>query len=125
MFLYQQIAEEIQKSILQGNYLPGDRVPTIREMMRRWDCAQGPVQRAYKLLVQQGLLISQSGRGTQVVNRVEIGRKNSPAWRQAKLVNQAESFLIESLSTGYSLEEIQDSIEIASRHLQEIQPVLS
>ncbi len=42
----------------------GDRLPTIRELMRRFDASQMVVQRAFQGLKARGLIASQVGRGT-------------------------------------------------------------
>jgi DNA-binding LacI/PurR family transcriptional regulator len=43
---------------------PGDRLPTIRELMRRFGASQMLVQRAFQNLKARGLIESQVGRGT-------------------------------------------------------------
>jgi DNA-binding LacI/PurR family transcriptional regulator len=43
---------------------PGDRLPTIRELMRRFGASQMVVQRAFQSLKARGLIASQVGRGT-------------------------------------------------------------
>jgi DNA-binding LacI/PurR family transcriptional regulator len=43
---------------------PGDRLPTIRELMKRFGASQAIVQRAFDGLKSQGLIASEVGRGT-------------------------------------------------------------
>ncbi|MEO7887206.1 MAG: GntR family transcriptional regulator [Polaromonas sp.] len=43
---------------------PGERLPTIRELMRRFGASQVVVQRAFQSLKDRGLIASQIGRGT-------------------------------------------------------------
>ncbi|WP_395703007.1 winged helix-turn-helix domain-containing protein [Aquabacterium sp.] len=43
---------------------PGDRLPTIRALMRRFGVSQAPVQRAFQVLKDRGQIESQVGRGT-------------------------------------------------------------
>lgn len=43
---------------------PGERLPTIRELMRRFGVSQMVVQRAFDALKAQGLIASEVGRGT-------------------------------------------------------------
>jgi Bacterial regulatory proteins, gntR family/Periplasmic binding protein-like domain len=42
----------------------GERLPTIRELMRRFEVSQTVVQRAFRLMKSRGLIDSQVGRGT-------------------------------------------------------------
>lgn len=117
--IYQRIAEDIRQNILNGSHKPGDRLPSIRELKQHWNCTEGTIQHAYKELARQGLIISQAGKGTRVVNKSEFEMLQIPKpLRKAKLVHRAESFLLESLIVGYSYEEIEESIELARRHVQ-------
>ena len=64
-YLYRQIAESVRRDILEGRLQPGERLPTLREMRETWRCTQGTAQRAYAELAREGLVISQTGRGTR------------------------------------------------------------
>ncbi|MCL4560450.1 MAG: GntR family transcriptional regulator [Chloroflexi bacterium] len=113
-FIYRQIAEEIRSEILEGRLQPGDRLPSIRELTRRWNCTAGTAQRAYQELRQQGLVASPAGKGTHVSGQIDVpGRRAQATLRHASLVHRAEAFLLEALTAGYDLGEIQQSIDIA------------
>jgi len=112
--LYEQIAESIRKEILEGRFKPGDRLPSVRELCETWRCTPGTIQRAYQALSREGLVISQAGRGTQVVGSIphsKSSRQNTI--RKANLVHHSENFLLEMLTAGYDLEEIQSAMELA------------
>ncbi len=110
--LYIQIAESIRQQILRGERKPGDRLPPVRQLTETFHCTPGTVQRAYHELAKQGLVISRAGQGTQVQGQTtEIS--NTPL-RRATLVNRAETFLLEALSAGYSLEEIAQAFTMAT-----------
>ena len=112
--LYLQIAEAIRRDILDGKFKPGDRLPSVRELSRNWGCTQGTVQRAYHELAQQGILDSRAGKGTIVSGTLTpVQKKKDTVLRRASLVNRSEEFLLEALSMGYSLDEIQNSIYLA------------
>jgi molybdate-binding protein/DNA-binding transcriptional regulator YhcF (GntR family) len=99
---------------------PGDRLPSVREMAERWGCTIGTVQHAYHELVQQGLLTSRSGQGTRVVDNPHL--PGAMALRQATLTNRAEAFLLETLTAGHSLEEVERAFRLATdRWRQSIQ----
>jgi molybdate-binding protein/DNA-binding transcriptional regulator YhcF (GntR family) len=110
--LYQQIAESIRREILEGRLKAGDRLPSVRELTRNWGCTPGTVQRAYQELSRQGLLISRAGQGTTVSGSPAEMRAQSPL-RKALLVNHCEAFLLEMLTGGYELAEIQQALGIA------------
>ncbi|MCM5681284.1 GntR family transcriptional regulator [Schlegelella sp. S2-27] len=60
---------------LAGEARPGDRLPPIRELMRRFGASQVLVQRAFHDLKTRGLIESQVGRGTYFRGE---GRATSP-----------------------------------------------
>ncbi len=110
LFLYRQIAEKIRQDILAGTLHPGDRLPPLRELAREWNCTIGTVQRAYQVLVQQGILTSRSGQGTHVAETPPEPAQNAAPLRQAALVNRAEAFMLEMLSAGYSLGDVDSAL---------------
>jgi molybdate-binding protein/DNA-binding transcriptional regulator YhcF (GntR family) len=111
-FLYHQIAESIRTAILEGKLHPGDRLPSVRELMHQWNCTPGTIQRAYQELSRQGLVVSRAGKGTHVAGVLPPMPSQTPL-RRAVMVNRAEAFLLESFAAGYSLEEIRQSFDQA------------
>ncbi|MFQ5578661.1 MAG: GntR family transcriptional regulator, partial [Anaerolineae bacterium] len=63
-YLYQEIAESLRRRIASGDLKPGDRLPPMRDMARRWNCTPGTVSRAYAGLARQGLAAGRRGGGT-------------------------------------------------------------
>ncbi len=110
-FLYDQIAEAIREEILQGGLKPGDALPSVRQMSRRWDCTPGTVQRAYQELADQGLVVSRAGQGTRVTHK-QLETRDTPM-RRAALVHRAEAFLLEVLTAGYEPAEIEPAVRLA------------
>lgn len=109
--IYQQIAESIRQDILYGNRGPGDRLPSVRDMAEQWGCTPGTVQRAYKELARQGLIVSRPGQGTHVVGTIPAD--DGTPLRRAALVHQAESFLLETLTAGYTPSEVEQALRLA------------
>lgn len=108
--LYQEIAEAIRKEILYGTLKPDDELPTVREMSERWQCAPGTIQRAYRELARQGLVVSRTGSGTRVA--ATPVNAASDALRKATLANQAEAFLLSVLAAGYQPDEIVRAVQL-------------
>jgi GntR family transcriptional regulator len=112
--LYQQIAESIRIEILEGRIKPGERLPSVRNLCQIWHCTPGTAQRAYNELAQQGLLVSHAGKGTRVSGGIAPAQLQArQTLRRASLVHHSEAFLLESLTTGYALEEIQQAFDLA------------
>lgn len=116
-YLYKRIAESIRQEILDGTLQPNDRLPAIRKLTKKWNCTLGTIQSAYKELARQGLIISQAGKGTHVSSQVNPSQflARGPL-RKATLVHKAEAFLLEVLTSGFELTEIQQAFTLALDH---------
>lgn len=70
--LYTKVEETIAAEIAQGDYRPGDQLPTEDELLQRFEVSRITVRRAIQNLVYRGLLEIRRGRGTFVVEpRIE------------------------------------------------------
>ncbi len=120
--LYQKIAETLRQQILRGNLKPGDRLLAVREMATKWSCTIGTIQRAYQELSKQGLITSRAGQGTKVVQSLpDISRTEIPL-RYAALVHRAEAYLLEMLTAGFELAEIEDGMRQAMDRWRSVNP---
>src|SRR5712671_6630226 len=61
--LYQHVAALIKKQIESGEYIPGERMPSIESLARSFDVAIVTVRQALALLERDGLIERQQGRG--------------------------------------------------------------
>jgi DNA-binding transcriptional regulator YhcF (GntR family) len=64
-----RIAADLRSRIAAGEFAPGDRVPSTRELTRRWGVAMATATRALSLLQDEGVLRSVRGVGTVVAAR--------------------------------------------------------
>lgn len=112
-FIYRQIIEKVRQDILSGSLQPGDHLPSVRAMAKIWNCTVGTVQRAYQELSRHGLITSRAGQGTRVVDRLPAALQAETPLRRAALVHRAEAFLLEALSTGYQVSEIETAVQQA------------
>jgi GntR family transcriptional regulator len=64
--IYVQLAEHIANGIHAGDLLPGDRIASEPQLMRRHSISRATAGRALEHLVQQGLVRREQGRGTFV-----------------------------------------------------------
>ncbi|MEF2529212.1 MULTISPECIES: GntR family transcriptional regulator [Streptomyces] len=63
---YVQAAEVLRAAIRDGELRPGERLPSARELQRRFGVASSTVQNALRLLKDDGLIYSVMGRGSYV-----------------------------------------------------------
>ena len=66
MLKYVEISNDIRKKIIDGNYLPNERLPFEKEICERYDSSKMTVKKALDILVSEGLLVKRRGSGTFV-----------------------------------------------------------
>lgn len=120
--IYQKISDSIRRDVLEGRLKPGDVLPSVRAMCKKWQCTSGTVQRAYHELTKQGLIVSEVGRGTRVSGALETPAQILGSLRQATLVNRAEAFLLEMLTAGYRLDEVERAFYLAVERWRIVEP---
>lgn len=71
---YIQVASALRRRIETGEWLPGEKISTLEELEDEFKRARVTVRQAVGLLVREGLLTSQQGRGTFVAEKVNDTR---------------------------------------------------
>lgn len=64
--VYQQIVDRVKGDIARGALIPGDRLPTIRELAARLRVNRNTVGRSYRELEQEGVIYTKPGGGSFV-----------------------------------------------------------
>ena len=64
--LYHQLKERLKHSIDQGEWLPGDQIPSENQLMNEYNVSRNTAKKAIEELVQDGLLYRKQGKGTFV-----------------------------------------------------------
>lgn len=67
---YQRIAEDIRRKIRTGELKPGDKLPTVVELMRQYATSTTAVRNAMLVLRSEGLVEGQQGKGVYVAQHV-------------------------------------------------------
>lgn len=65
---YAAIAEHFRAQIRDGDLRPGDRMPTLRQVMDQWGVSNATAVRAYAALKKEGLTSASTGAGTVVTD---------------------------------------------------------
>lgn len=87
------IRTKIFRAVLNGDFAPGDKLPTEREMAERTGTSRVTVRRAYEQLEQSNVLKREHGRGTFVAKH---SAGNSKACKQiALLTSISDHFALE------------------------------
>ena len=64
--LAEEVAEQLQKEITEGNLIEGDKLPIEPELMKIFGVGRSTIREAIKMLLNRGYLSVQQGRGTFV-----------------------------------------------------------
>ncbi|WP_229398958.1 winged helix-turn-helix domain-containing protein [Micromonospora okii] len=65
----QRIAQDIRDKIASGEYGPGDKLPSLRELIAHYGVSAEPVRSALLILQAEGLVEGHQGKGTYVTPR--------------------------------------------------------
>ena len=71
--MYLQITDQIKSLIAQGDWQPGEKVPSIRELAVASKVSVITVKRAYQDLERDGVLMTQAGVGSFVAENTNLG----------------------------------------------------
>jgi len=69
--LYRQIRERLVHSLHEGEWRPGELIPSEGELAQRYGVSQGTVRKAIDALAAENLLVRRQGRGTFVASHQE------------------------------------------------------
>ena len=67
--VYRQIADQIRAMLVAGDFNPGERLPTVRQVAVDLGVNHNTVAEAYRNLAEEGWLSLERGRGALVVSR--------------------------------------------------------
>lgn len=76
---YQQIADELRERIRRGDLAPGDRVPSVRDLVSEYEVAMATAQKALGALQAEGWVRPERGIGNLVTTEAERGW-SAAAW---------------------------------------------
>jgi GntR family transcriptional regulator len=115
--IYTQIVEQVKQQIVSGELKPGDQLPTVRALALELRVNFNTVARAYRLLDEAGIISTQQGRGTYIL---EIPPpEHTDKLRQQSLRTLTRDYLNESFRLGCTraeiLETLKEQLEIESR----------
>ncbi len=105
--IYAQLVEILQMRIVSGQYKPGARIPSVRDMAAEAAVNPNTMQRAFAELERDGLIVTQRTSGRSVT-------QDEAAIRRVKeqlAKNRIEDFITGMRRIGYSGQEIINMLE--------------
>jgi GntR family transcriptional regulator len=102
--IYIQVVECIKERIAGGWITPGEQLPTVRSLAMELRVNFNTIARAYRILDEVGIISTQQGRGTYVMNipPPEVSEKI----RQKALKALTQRFLADAERLGASPDEL-------------------
>lgn len=82
--LYEQLVEQLRKQIVLGNAAPGSPLPSVRQLSVELGVNPNTIQKAYREMEQEGLIVCLPGRGSFVTSDVARMQERQ---RAAELAN--------------------------------------
>lgn len=97
--IYTQIVEQIQERVWSGLLRPGDQLPTVRQLASELRVNFNTVARAYRILDEAGLISTQQGRGTYILEQPAPGATDT--LRHEALAGLTRRWLADLARLGY------------------------
>ena len=100
--IYAQLMDTLNRRIITGRYLPGEKLPSVRELAAEAGINPNTVQRAFSELEREGLIYTQRATGKYVTENAD----EIKSARQALAKTQVAEFLSNMQSLGYSVGDV-------------------
>lgn len=102
--IYLQIVEQVERMVAGGLFKPEGQLPTVRQLAAELRVNFNTVARAYRLLDEAGVISTQRGRGTYVLESMPPDRAQQ--LREATLEGLTRAYLANAAAMGFLPEEI-------------------
>ena len=73
--IYEQIIDSIKELVVKGVLIPGERLPSVRDMAKEMTLNPNTVQKAYQELERQGIISTLRGKGTFISEDIQANNK--------------------------------------------------
>jgi GntR family transcriptional regulator len=109
--IYVQIMDQIKHLVATGVLHPDDQLPTVRQVASDLRINFNTVARAYRMLDEAGVISTQQGRGTYILD--QPSPEAAERLRQQSLQAITRRYLSRAYQLGFSQEEIRAVFEHA------------
>ena len=106
--IYQQVVDGVKELVARGILVPGERMPTVRELAVELSLNPNTIAKAYQKLEQEGIIETMRSRGTFVAGRTEVLDKEMA---REQLEGLVEKVLVEAYHLGLNREDIKQLFE--------------
>jgi GntR family transcriptional regulator len=110
---YVQVVQQVKQALRLGWLQPGDKLPTVHEVAATVAINPNTVQKAYRELELEGLVVGRPGQGTFVARSLS---QSTPA-ALAALGRRLERWIISARTAGLDDDGIMDVVRATMRDL--------
>ena len=100
--IYEQLAEQVKRGVIQGLLKPGDSLPSVRRLAADIGVNPNTVAKAYQELERQQVIITVRGKGT-IINDI-------PAAFTTNAAEKLRPFITELIYSGKTKQEILETV---------------
>ena len=112
--IYSQIVDQIKQLVAAGILKPEEQLPTVRQLAADLRVNFNTVARAYRMLDEAGVISTQQGRGTYVLElQPELSARRL---RQQALEKLVSGFLHEAHRLGFDPQDVADKTSAMLDH---------
>ena len=115
--IYVQVVERIKERLAAGKLKPGDQLPTVRSMALELRVNFNTIARAYRILDESGIISTQQGRGTYILEMPTPEVAGNI--RLEALKELTRRYLADAERLGISPEELEQAVDIQLRQWKE------
>ena len=106
--IYEQIIDSIKELVVKGVLIPGERLPSVRDMAKEMTLNPITVQKAYQELERQGIISTLRGKGTFISEDIQA---NNKILKRSQLMEELKKLVVEAIYLDLSKDELIDYIK--------------
>ena len=106
--IYEQIIDSIKELVVKGVLIPGERLPSVRDMAKEMTLNPNTVQKAYQELERQGIISTLRGKGTIISEDIQA---NNKILKRRQLMEELKKLVVEAIYLDLSKDELIDYIK--------------
>jgi len=106
--IYEQIIDSIKELVVKGVLIPGERLPSVRDMAKEMTLNSNTVQKAYQELERQGIISTLRGKGTFISEDIQA---NNKILKRSQLMEELKKLVVEAIYLDLSKDELIDYIK--------------
>lgn len=112
--VYLQLVQQIQQQVAAAELKPGDQLPTVRQLAAELRVNFNTIARAYRILDEAGLISTQQGRGTYILEAPHP--EAAAGLRRHSMDELTRNYIQEAIRLGFTEQEIQNKLALELSH---------